>query len=156
MSAKEYQVRLSKAERTSLTAMTRKGRASARQLTRARILLLADQGYTDQHIADVLGTSLSTLQRIRRRFARDGVKAALQEKPRPGAPPKLNARAEAQLTALVCSPAPDGHARWTLRLLADTLVELKIVDSISHQGVSEYLKKTNSSPGNAGSGASRR
>src|SRR4051794_40762731 len=91
MSAKEYQIRLSKAERASLTAMTRKGTINARQLTRARILLLADQGHTDQHIADALGTSLSTLQRIRRRFVGEGLEAALKEKPRPGAPAKLNA-----------------------------------------------------------------
>ena len=143
MSAKLYAVRLSEAERRSLTTLLRKGIAKARVLTRARVFLLADQGHTDQQIVDALGVALVTVHRLRQRLASEGLEAALQEKPRPGAQPKLDAKQQAQLTALACSEAPEGRARWTLRLLADKLVELKLVDSISHNAVGQYLKKTN-------------
>lgn len=156
MSVKQYQVSLSEEERQSLSKLLRKGTAKARQLTRARILLLAAQERNDEQIVAALGTSLSTVQRIRRRFSNDGLESALQEKPRPGAVAKLDARAEAQLTVIACSEAPAGQARWTLQLLADKLVELKVVDSISRKTVWQALKKTNSSPGNIPTGASGR
>ena len=154
MSAKLYQVKLSADERRSLTTLLRKGTAKARLLTRARVLLLADEGRTDEEIASALRISPSTAHRLRQRCATEGVSNALQEKARPGAVPKLNAHQEAQLTALACSEAPDGRARWSLRLLADKMVELKLVDSISHRAVGEYLKKTTSSRGNTGTGVS--
>lgn len=142
MSAKLYAVRLSEAERRSLKTLLRKGIAKTRVLTRARVFLLADQGHTDQQIVDALGIALVTVHRLRQRLATEGLEAALQEKPRPGARRRLNAHQEAQLSALACSQAPEGRARWTLRLLADTMVELKLVDSISHNAVGQYLKKT--------------
>jgi transposase len=156
MSVKQYPVTLSKKEREAISRLLRKGTAKARQLTRARILLLADQGQTDEQIVRALGTSLSTVQRIRRRFSSGDLASALQEKPRPGAAPKLDARAEAHLTVIACSEAPSGRARWTLQLLADKLVELKLVDSISRKTVWQTLKKTTSSPGSTANGVSAR
>lgn len=153
MSAKLYTVTLSESDRTSLRQMLRSGHQSARQLTRARILLLADESRSDAEIVSALLTSASTVQRVRRQYVREGLEAALTEKPRPGVAPLLDAVAEARLTALACSDAPEGRARWTLRLLADRMVELEIVDSISHKTVGEYLKKAISSRGNAGTGA---
>lgn len=156
MSAKQYQVALSEEQRQSLSKLLRKGTAKARQLTRARILVLASEQRSDEQIVEALGTSLSTVQRIRRRFSEHGLDSALQEKPRPGAAAKLDARAEAQLTMIACSDAPGGRARWTLQLLADKLVELKVVDSISRKTVWQALKKTNSSRGSSITGASGR
>jgi transposase len=142
MSAKQHQVKLSASERRTLETLLRKGTAKARMLTRARVLLLADQANTDDEIVAALGIGLATVYRLRQRFATEGLDAALQERPRPGAVRKLSEHQEARLTALVCSDAPDGRSRWSLRLLADKLVELKLVDSISHNTVGEYLKKT--------------
>jgi transposase len=156
MPAKLYHVKLTKSERQSLEAMSRKGSVNARQLRRARILLLADAQHSDEQIIAATGASPSTVQRIRQRWSTDGVEAALSEKPRPGAKRKLDARAEARLTALACSTPPEGYARWTLRLLADTLVELEIVDAICHQSVANVLKKTTSSRGRSAIGASER
>jgi transposase len=141
MSAKLYSVTLTDADRTSLQQMLRAGTHNARQLTRARILLLADQGRSDAEISAALGTSLSTVHRVRQQYVGHGLQPALSEKPRPGVAPLLDAAAEARLTALACSDAPEGYARWTLRLLADRMVELEIVESISYKTVGEYLKK---------------
>lgn len=142
MSVKQHQVKLSASERRSLQTLLRKGTTKARMLTRARVLLLADQGKIDEEIVAALGVGLATVYRLRQRFAVEGLQAAMQEKPRPGAARKINEHLEARLTALVCSDSPDGRSRWSLRLLADTLVELKLVDSISYKTVGEYLKKT--------------
>lgn len=154
MSAKLYSVSLSESDRTILRQLVRRGHQSARRLTRARILLLADESRSDGQIASALLSSASTVQRVRRQYVCEGLEAALSEKPRPGVAPMLDAVAEARLTALACSDAPEGRARWTLRLLADRMVELEIVDSISHKTVGEYLKKATSSRGNAGTGVS--
>ena len=156
MSAKLYAVTLSGEDRQALRQMLRAGRQNARQLTRARILLLADEGRSDAEIVTALLTSASTVQRIRRQYVQEGLQPTLTEKPRPGVAPMLDARAEARLTALACSDAPEGRARWTLRLLADRMVELEIVEAISYKTVGEYLKKATSSPGNDGTGASGR
>jgi len=114
-------------------------------------LLLAersgDQRRTDWQVAQAVLTSAATVKRTRRRFLEEGLDAALSEKPRPGRPPKITGEIEAQLTVLACSQPPEGHARWTLRLLANQLVELGYLDSISHVAVSKRLKKTRSSPG---------
>lgn len=142
MSAKQHLVKLSAAERQELQRLLRKGTAKARVLTRARVLLLASDGNSDQQIVAALGIALATVYRLRQRFATEGLAATLAERPRPGAAHKLTAHQQAQLTALACSEAPDGRSRWTLRLLADTMVELKLVDSISHNAVGQYLKKT--------------
>ena len=137
-----YSVRLKDDERKELNQYLRRGKSSARSLTRARILLLADEGKPDAEIAETLKVSKSTANRIRKRYCEGGLDFALHEKKRSGAPPKIDSRVEAQLTLLACSEPPEGRSKWTLRLLADKLVELKAVDSLSHMSVHRILKKT--------------
>ncbi len=149
--SKHRYVYLTTDQRTQLEALIRAGHASARTQTRARILLLTDrsqaQRMTDAAIAAALLCNKNTVGNVRRRFLQQGLEASLYDKPRPGAQPKLTGEVEAQLTVLACSTPPDGHARWTLRLLADKLVELGWVDSISDVAVMHRLKKTNSNHG---------
>ncbi len=138
-------------QRHELTRLTRSGIASARTLTRARILLLADKsqerGLTYQQIAHALRVCLPTISQICRRFDHGGIPEALCEKPRPGKVPKITGDVEAQLVLLACSDPPEGKARWTMQLLADKLVELQFVESISDSAVCERLKKTRLSLG---------
>jgi putative transposase len=134
-------VRLKEQERDDLKQYLRKGKSSARSLTRARILLLADEGYDDEKIAEALKVSKSTVSRIRTRYCEVGLDFALHEKARSGAPPKIDSRIEVQLTLLACSEPPDGRSKWTVRLLADKLVEMEVIDSISHMSVQRLLKK---------------
>ena len=134
-------ISLKEEEREELKQYLRKGKSSARSLTRARILLLADEGLDDEKIAGALKVSKSTISRIRTRYCESGLDFALYEKARSGAPPKIDGRIEAQLTLLACSEPPDGRSRWTVRLLADRLVEMDVVDSISHMSVQRLLKK---------------
>lgn len=139
-------VALTPTERTQLDKLIRTGRSRARTQTKARILLLTDrsqgQQRTDDEIAGVLGVSKPTIIRTRRRFVLEGLDAALYDRPRPGAAPKITGEVEAHLTLLACSDAPAGHARWTLHMLADKLVELQLVDSISTVAIHTRLKKT--------------
>jgi transposase len=148
---KHIRIRLTSDQRQELEGMVRAGESSARTLTRARILLLTDQGRsprrTDQEIASALLCSPSTVRGIRRRFHKEGLQAALHDRPRPGAVPRVTGEVEAQLAMLACSTPPEGHVRWTLRLLADEMVRLEYIDRISHVTVREHLKKTNYSPG---------
>jgi len=139
---KKYIVELTPAEREELLTLTRQGQASATKIKRANILLLADEGRKDEEIAAVLHTGVSTVERTRKRFVLEGVRSALNGRPRPGAKPKLDAKGEAILETLARSKPPAGRKRWTLQLLADRLVELKVVDSISDETVRNYLKKT--------------
>lgn len=141
MSKKRYIVDLTKDEREQVLDLTRKGKVSTRKVTRARILLKADEGWTDEQIVAALDTSLSTVERTRRRFVEGGLQKALNDDPRPGAKRKLDGRGEAHLIALACSEPPDDHEHWALRLLAERLVELGLVDSISHEAVRQTLKK---------------
>ena len=134
-------VRLSEEDRTELNKYLRHGKSPARSLTRARILLLADEGHSDEVIVEALKVSRPTVNRIRKRYCEGGLDFALYEKPRSGEPPKLDGRVEAELTLLACSEPPEGRSKWTLRLLADKLVELEAVDSISHMSVHRILKK---------------
>ena len=134
-------VHLKEDERDKLNQFLRKGKSSARSQTRARILLLADEGLEDDEIRETLKVSKSTICRIRKRYCEWGLSFALSEKPRSGAPPKIDGRVEAELTLLACSEPPEGRSRWTIRLLADRLVELEVVDSISHMSVQRLLKK---------------
>jgi putative transposase len=138
---KLYSVSLKEEDREELSQYLRRGKASARSLTRARILLLADEGRNDKEIAETLRVSKSTANRIRKRYCEGGLDFALHEKARSGAPPKIDGKIEAQLTLLACSEPPDGRSKWTLRLLADKLVEMEVVDSISHMSVQRLLKK---------------
>jgi transposase len=147
MPQKVYQVRLTTKERHQLLRSLQRGKQSARVLTRARILLLADEQRSDEEIADALHISRATAFRIRKRYAQEGLASAVCEKPRRGAPVKVGHRLEAHLTALACTQPPKGRGRWTLRLLADKLVELELVDTISHTTVYRSLKKTRSSRG---------
>ena len=134
-------VSLKEQERDDLKQYLRKGKSSARSLTRARILLLADDRCDDKTIAEALKVSKSTVSRIRTRYCEGGLDFALHEMARSGAPPKIDSRIEAQLTLLACSEPPDGRSKWTVRLLADKLVEMDVIDSISHMSVQRLLKK---------------
>jgi transposase len=154
MPAKKYLVTLTPEERQQLSRLTSSGKAAALVLTRARILLKADQAsggpaWEDATIAAALDCGHRTVERVRQRFVEDGLDAALQRKQqdRPSRPRKLDGRAEARLIALACSQPPDGRKAWTLQLLADRLVELRVVDSVCDETVRRVLKKTRSSRG---------
>lgn len=142
MPGKKYIVDLQADERATLLALTSKGQLSARKLKRAQILLKADKGWKDKDIVAALDVSRPTVERIRKRFVEGGLEKALNEDPRPGSRSKLDEKGEAYLIALACSEAPGGRDHWTLRLLADNLVERGIVESISHETVRQVLKKT--------------
>jgi transposase len=142
MPRKKYFINLSDAERHELLELTRKGELKARSMKRALILLKADEGLSDPQIMAAIHGSRPTVERIRKRFVEGGLERALNEDPRPGQKRKLDGRGEAQLIAVACSQAPDGHEHWTLRLLADKLVQLEVVDSISYETVRRTFKKT--------------
>ena len=149
---KKYKVTLTEEERAMLEGMLRKGTASARVLRRARTLLLAAEGYLRKEIAHVLGVSEPTVIKTCRRFVEEGLEGALYDRPRPGAQPKLDAKGEATLIALACSDPPEGREHWTMQLLADKLVALGVVESISDETVRRVLKKTGLSPGRKSTG----
>jgi len=142
MPAKKYIVELTREERQELQELTSKGQVRARKMKRAQVLLKADAGLKDEEIMAALNVSRTMVERTRKRFVEGGLKKALNEDPRPGAPRKLDGRAEAYLIALTCSKPPDDHDHWALRLLADRLVEVGVVESISHEAVRQALKKT--------------
>lgn len=147
MSQKSHCVKLSEHERQYLQKIVKSGKDNARKITRCRILLLADEtkGKTDEEISDALGTCLATIFNIRRHYCKGGLERAINEAARSGQPPKFKGKSMAKITAIACSKPPEGRARWSLRLLADRVIELDIVETISHQSVSNILKKTNSS-----------
>ena len=136
--------------------MVRAGKSSARVATRARILLKTNEGWTAPRVAQALDVSEGTVYRIKRRFAEDGLDGTVQDRPQAYRYRKVDDRGEAHLIALACSPAPEGHEHWNLRLLADRMVELGVVESLSHETVRLHLKKTSSSRGRKRSGATRR
>jgi len=153
--AKKYIVILTKEERNSLRQMLSAGRESTRKLTRARILLKADENWGDEAIHQALDVGLSTIERVRRRFVEEGLEAALNSRPTTRQyEHKLDGNAEAHLIALACSSPPAGRQKWSLRLLANKLVTLEQVDvdSVSHETVRQTLKKTNLSLGRRNSG----
>jgi transposase len=154
MPQKKYLVTLTPEEREQLAGLLSAGKRSALTLARARILLKADQAtggpaWPDDRIAEALDCGLRTVERVRQRFVERGLEAALGRKKqdRPSRERKLDGRAEARLIALACSQPPDGRAAWTLQLLADKLVELRVVDSVCDETVRRVLKKTRSSRG---------
>jgi transposase len=147
MSAKKYRVTLTKEERKDLQTLLRGGRAKARKIARAHVLLLADEGKTDEAIAEVLHVGLSTVGRTRQRFVEGGLEWALNERPRPGAARRLDGKAEAFLVALACSGPPEGRTRWTMQLLADRMVELGVVEELSDDTVRRTLKRGRLNPG---------
>lgn len=140
--AKKYIVELTSTERDELLTLIGAGESSARKVKRANILLLSNAGKKDEEIAEALHTSVSTIERTRRRSVLEGLKASLNERPRPGGRCKLDAKGEVVLETLAKSEPPDGRKRWTMQLLADRLVELKVVDAISDETVRKQLKKT--------------
>ena len=148
--AKKYRVTLSDEERDELTALIRKGKAAARKLAHARVLLQIDEsefgsGSTDEQTAQALHLSTRTVERVRERFVEQGLAAALLPKPSTRRYERaFDGAQEARLIALACSAPPEGKSRWTLRLLAEQAVELRIVDTVSHESVRQTLKKTNS------------
>lgn len=158
----QYPVRLSPDERQRLDEIARNGRAPARKIRHAQVLLLADRdrtggAWTEPRIAAALGMHRNTVSRIRKRFVVEGERPALERKAResPPVPPKVDGRVEAHLVATCCSPPPEGRARWTLALLADELRRRGLVTSISVEAVRRALKKTSSSRGASRPGASR-
>jgi transposase len=146
MPKKKYLVDLSAEERETLLQLVRRGKHSSRKVTRARILLLASDGSTDEQIVASLKTAFATVERTRKRFVEEGL-GCLNERPRRGQARKLTGKQEAHIIAIACSTPPTGHARWTLRLLADKVVELNFASSIARETVRQVLKKTNSSRG---------
>jgi len=138
----KYVVNLSADERATLRQLLRSGRPSARKVMRARILLKADEGRTDAEVAAAVDVGIATVHRIRQRCVEEGVEAALGERPRSGAPALLSGAAQAHIIAVACSTPPGGRPRWTLRLLADRVVELKLAERCSYETVRRVLKKT--------------
>jgi transposase len=160
---KKFIVTLTAEERQDLHDLIASGKGAAKKLAHARILLKADASpggpaWSDGPIAQAVEVSIATVERVRQRFVEQGLEAALVRKPqaRPSRDLKLDGRAEARLIALACSPPPEGRAIWTMQLLADKLVELEVVASVSDETVRRTLKKTRSSPGWWSGGACRR
>lgn len=149
---KKYIVELTSEERKHLTGLVRKGKTAGYKIRHAQMLLKVDQGkhgpgWSDKVVAEAFGSHATTVERLRRRFVEQGLDAALERHNRQNYTRKLDGGAEAHLIAIACSEPPEGRNEWTLRLLADRLVELKVVDSVSHMTVSRTLKKTNLSRG---------
>lgn len=149
--SKQRHICLTDSERSELEQRIKSGVHSARVIARARVLLLLDRSQGDrrsrQEVAEAAMVSLGTVSNIKNRYVTGGLARALHDLPRPGAVPKIDGEVEAHLIALACSEPPEGQERWTLRLLADELVALELVDSISHVAVGNALKKTRSSRG---------
>jgi transposase len=152
----KYRVDLTDEEREHLLGLIGKGKHGARTLARARILLKANEGMTDEGVASALNVGYATVGRVRQRFVEEGLERALKDGPHLGVKPKLDERQCAHLIAIACSEAPDGHDHWTLRLLAGKVVELGFAETYSHEAVRRTLKKTTSSRGKDGCGASQR
>ena len=146
MAHQKYPVHLTDEERTALTQFVSRGQKSAREITRARTLLLTHEGKTDAEIMALLGISRPTIGSTRRRHAENAavpILLRLQDAPRDGRPIKVDSRVEANISLIACSQPPEGSARWTLHMIADRLVKLEIIDTISHERVRRTLKKTN-------------
>ena len=155
MPEKKSRVALSTEERTTLEQLLRRGKAGTRKLTRARILLKADEGLSAEAIAAALQVGTATVGRTRQRFVEENL-GALDEHTRPGAQRKLTGKQEAHVLAVTCSPAPEDHAWWTLRLLAARSSNFGFADTIAHETVRQMLKKTTSNRGDSSNGACRK
>lgn len=140
---KNTPIELSASDRGRLEKFIGSGTALARQIKHANVLLKLAEGWQNQQVALAFDLSQKTVIAIRKRFLEEGLEAALVDKPRSGAPRKIDGAVKALTVATACSKAPAGHARWTLRLLADRLVELEVVEDISHESIRQILKKTN-------------
>ena len=140
---KNTSLELSAVERERLHQFISSGKALARHLKHAQVLLKLADGWQNVQVAQAIGVDERTVIRLKKRFLSEGLEATLQDKPRSGAPPKIDGDTKAFVVATACAKAPTGHARWTLRLLAKRLVELEVVDEISHESIRQILKKTN-------------
>ena len=140
-------IRLDDDEVEYLEAFVRKGRKSARELTRARILLLINEGRTEMEIKDILGISRATVSNIKKRYREEGLHSALTEKERPGQPKKYTKKHEAEIIALACTTSPDGRKRWSLTLLAEELKKKEGFKTINRESIRLILKKAKQSPG---------
>jgi transposase len=152
---KKYIVDLTAEERTDIESRLRGGELGVRKVKRIQILLKADEGWTDERIAEAISVGMSTVERTRRKLVERGLEGAItNRRPRRKYPRKLDGRAEAHMIALVCGPVPEGYARWSLRLLADELVKIdgNEIESISYETVRQALKKTNLSLGEKNNG----
>jgi transposase len=150
MSKKRRAVKLIKAERGVLEKFVGQGRKSARAITRARILLLSDEGRKERELTEILGVSRGTVYNVRKKYQKKAhahILDLLQEEPRSGRPIRIDSRVEANVTLIACSDPPEGCGRWTLHMIADKVVKLEVTDSISHESVRRILKKTNLSRG---------
>ena len=150
MPTKQRVVIFTQRERKTLEDFVRHGKKSARAITRARILLLLDEGRNEHELTELLGVSRGTVYNIRKKYQQKGHAAILDllpDAPRSGRPITLDSRVEAKVTMIACSTPPTGRGRWTLQLIADKVVELAVTESISHESVRRVLKKTNSSRG---------
>ena len=156
MSVSKYKVELTQSERSALIETSGRGKPLARTVKRALALLKADEGLSDREAAEAVSISAATVARVRRRFAEEGLEAAINDRPRSGRERKLSGRQEAHLVAIACSNAPEGHTNWTLQLLANQVVAMEFAGSISLETVRQILKKTNSNHGRRKSGASPR
>lgn len=148
----QYKVKLTDAQREELKSLVNKGTGKAREIKHANVLLLADQGKIDKEIEEIIDFSHQTIHTIRKRFFTENMSSALKDKPRPGGKSKLDDKAEAFLISLTCSNPEGEREVWTMQLLADKLIELKVVDSISDETVRLHLKKINLNLGRKSSG----
>lgn len=153
---KKYSVKLTSSERRRLEVLVEEKQGSARQQRRMQALLLSAEGASDEEIAEEVGLHVSSLERLRKRFAEEGWESAIRERQRAGAPLLLDAKQEAVLISLACEKPSNGQVRWSLRQLGERLVALEVVESISYETVRRTLKKTSSSRGKSGRGACRR
>lgn len=138
-------VRLTKVERKALETFVAQGKKSARAITRARILLLSDEGRKEHELTEILGISRGTVYNVRKQYQTKTyahILEVLHEAPRSGRPLKLDSRVAANVTMIACSAPPEGRGRWTLHMIADKLVKLEVTDAISHESIRRLLKKT--------------
>jgi putative transposase len=150
MARKRHTVKLTQDEYDFLTTYVARGHKKARYINRARALLLSHEGKEDQDIAELLGITKTTVYNIRKKYHQQSyshIVEVIHDQPRVGRPVAFDHRVEANISMIACSEAPKGYARWTLHLIADKLVQLNVVDSISHETIRSLLKKTNLNPG---------
>jgi transposase len=150
MPTKQRVVLLTPQEHEALEDFVARGKKSARAITRARILLLFDEGRKEREVTDLLGVARGTVYNVRKKYQQKGqtpILALLQDAPRSGRPITLDSRVEAKIAMIACSTPPTGRSRWRLQMIADKVVKLAVTESISHESVRRVLKKTNSSPG---------